>query len=166
MTRPTPGNRAAAAAVCALLWLLAAGCGGGSAGESQATPAEQQATPAEQHAAQALKDYVTAQLAWHEANGRYTYELEVLEGLPPGMAAASSPDSGYHGYYFTQVELNGSVPMNYEHEFVLCAVPCEYGVSGTRTFAIGPKGIVLANDNGGKPVINATGFTGGAWKPE
>jgi hypothetical protein len=43
------------------------------------------------------------------------------------------------GYTFTHVPKNGTQGMDYEKDFVLCAFPEMYNMSGLHTFSIGPK---------------------------
>lgn len=70
---------------------------------------------------------------------------------------------GYQGYQFAHVPKNGTQGMNYEKDFVLCAFPVMYRMTGIHTLAIGPKGIVLQGGTNGLPVHNATDFSDGSW---
>ncbi|NOY00882.1 MAG: hypothetical protein GXP30_14295 [Verrucomicrobia bacterium] len=121
----------------------------------------------------ALRDYVKAQTIYKSNNGHYARTLSDLE-LPAEMKLAdmdafTSGDNksfngkGYKGYTFAHVPKNGTQGMNYEKDFVLCAFPALYHMTGLHTYAIGPKGIVLQSNNNGLPVHNATEFTNGSW---
>ena len=117
---------------------------------------------------EALKDYVEAQKAYRDKNGRYSENLSEL-GIPPEMAAASPGSlnsAEYHGYQFIHVSKNGNGKMDYRSEFVLCAVPAVYRSTGIHTFGMGPKGIVIMKDNGGKVLHNATEFADRTWRPQ
>ena len=133
---------------------------------------------------QAMVQYVSAQKAYHKKGGWYSNVFVKLD-IPPAMAAAthqsfinggdtddeeasckSLSERGYQGYLFSHVPKNGTSDMNYRDSFVLCAVPVLYRCTGSDTFAIGPKGIILRSDTMGIPVYNATEFSDGSWKTE
>jgi hypothetical protein len=124
----------------------------------------------------ALERFVTSQKRFRFQHGRYTRDLAQLEGLPPGAAeatlsfeagssASSEARRDFHGYLFATVRMNGATRMNYDQDFVVVAIPAFYPVSGTKTYAAGPKGIVLGRDTQGIPVDNATEFANG-WARE
>ena len=113
----------------------------------------------------AMQSYAEAQRNHFASHGRYSPELSGLSGLPPGMAEAdlTSPQADFHGYLFTSVAMNGATSMDYGKDFVLVAFPAFYPVSGQRSYAIGPKGIVIAGNTNGTPVRNATELS--VWRP-
>ena len=106
----------------------------------------------------AMQSYARAQRRHFASHGRYSRQLSDLSGLPSGMAEAdlASPESDFHGYLFGAVEMNGATQMDHGQDFVLVAFPAFYPVSGRQSYAIGPKGIVIAGDSHGVPVYNAT----------
>jgi hypothetical protein len=124
----------------------------------------------------ALENFVASQKRFRSRHGRYTRDLTRLEGLPAGAAdailsfetgpsASSTTARDFHGYVFATVRMNGTTPMNYDQDFVVVAVPAFYPVTGTRTYAAGPRGIVISGDTHGIPVDNATEFASG-WVQE
>jgi hypothetical protein len=120
----------------------------------------------------ALESFVASQKRFRSRHRRYARDLTLLEGLPagvaeaslsfdPGSSAASEPRRDFHGYLFATVRMNGATRMAYDQDFVVVAIPAFYPVSGTKTYAAGPRGIVLSRDTQGIPVDNATEFTNG-----
>lgn len=134
---------------------------------------KQQIAKNESEIADALRDYVKSQVAYKSKNGHYAHNLVELE-LPAGMKRADLDaftsgknklfdGKGYKGYNFIHVPKNGTQGMNYEKDFVICAFPAFYHVTGIHTYAIGPKGLVLQGETTGLPVHNATEFSDGSW---
>lgn len=121
----------------------------------------------------ALARCAEAEKRHYAAHGRYTRDLTNLPGLPAEVRqAVVSFDSGtqgtrtpYHGYLFSTVEWNGAARMDYGRDFVVIAFPAFYPVSGTRSFAVGPREIIIGGQTHGMPVDNATDFAQG-WLPE
>ncbi len=113
----------------------------------------------------AMQSYARAQRSYFIRHGRYVRGLSELSDLPPGMLEAdlANPGADFHGYLFGSVERNGATQMDYGKDFVLVAFPAFYPVSGQQSYAIGPKGIVIAGDSHGAPVFNATELA--AWHP-
>lgn len=120
----------------------------------------------------ALESFVASQKGFRSRHGRYTRDLTLLEGLPagvaeaslsfePGSSASSEARRDFHGYLFATVRMNGTTRMDYDQDFVVVAIPAFYSVSGTKTYAAGPRGIVLTRDTQGIPVDNATEFANG-----
>jgi hypothetical protein len=120
----------------------------------------------------ALERIVASQKRFRSRQGRYTRDLRQLEGLPAGAGDAilsfeTGPSSSsttahdFHGYLFATVPMNGTTRMNYDQDFVVVAIPAFYSVTGTKTYAAGPKGIILSRDTQGIPVHNATEFSAG-----
>lgn len=126
---------------------------------------EESVADAEQVVIGALERYAGAQARHHASAGRYATSLAALEGLPDGMSGADfgAASADFHGYLFIAVEMNGATPMDYRKDFVLVAFPAYYPASGSRSFAIGPKGIVIAKDGHWTPVVNATELS--SWRP-
>jgi hypothetical protein len=97
-------------------------------------------------------------LYWETANGDPAGPVSkaVADAIQEGYAA--QPGGGYHGYRF--VVLHGQGPdapmgqLDYIVKgvmiggFALLAVPMEYGVSGVKTFMVGPEGVVYQKDLG------------------
>ncbi|MFK5924090.1 MAG: DUF2950 family protein [Verrucomicrobiota bacterium] len=134
---------------------------------------KQQIISNESAAINALLVYVKAQTTYKSEKGHYANTLSKLD-LPAEIKQAdmdafasgenkSFTGEGYKGYTFAHVRKNGTQGMNYEKDFVLCAFPAMYHMSGLHTFVIGPKGIVLQSDTNGMPVHNATIFSNGDW---
>ena len=126
---------------------------------------EESVEDGERKVALALERYAEAQARHHAGAGRYAKALAHLEGLPEGMSAADfgSAEQDFHGYLFIAVEMNGATPMDYRNGFVLVAFPAFYPASGSRSFAIGPTGVVIAKEGHGTPVMNATELA--SWRP-
>jgi len=128
---------------------------------------KEKTAPNEKEMITCLKAYVVAQKKYNRENGRYTQRLSNLD-IPKEMIAARIENihgenykDGFYGYHFIHVKMNGTTKMNYNKDFVLCAIPVLYRVTGINTFAVGPKGIVLKKDNVGMPVHNAVEFSKG-----
>ncbi len=111
-----------------------------------------------------LEQYVAAQKDYKNTNGHYTKNLQGLS-----LAGGFLPRvSGTHeiiiqGYMFSHVQFNGVTAMDYQHDFVIYAIPTTYQLSGRNSYAVGPKGIVISHDNHGEAVTNATELRN--WRP-
>ncbi|HET7535713.1 MAG TPA: DUF2950 domain-containing protein [Candidatus Didemnitutus sp.] len=96
-------------------------------------------------------------LAWREADGSWAG--------PVGHAVAAFIAEGYtdkmepfHGYYFKILKSQGPAAQMGEMDFVvrgvmiggfaLVAAPSNYGVTGVKTFIVGPSGVVFEKDLG------------------
>ena len=105
-----------------------------------------------------LMHYVSAQKDYKSMVGQYTKDLQELvlpntyqpEPLANGNVEIS-------GYTFSHVELNGATAMDYQQDFVICAIPTVNLSADSKSFAVGPKGIVIFGNNNGKAVNNRHG---------
>ena len=81
---------------------------------------------------------------------------DVAKALQEGYAA--EPSAAYHGYYFKMLKGQGPAAPMGQMDFVidgamiggfaLAAAPAEYGVTGVKTFIVGPDGRVFEKDLG------------------
>ncbi|MBL8201595.1 MAG: DUF2950 domain-containing protein [Chromatiales bacterium] len=96
-------------------------------------------------------------LAWQGADG--TWEGPVGEGIARVIAEGYSDRyEPFHGYYFKILKGQGPAAPMGQMDFVingvmiggfaLVAAPAEYGVTGVKTFIVGPAGIVYEKDLG------------------
>jgi hypothetical protein len=86
----------------------------------------------------------------------------ISEGVAKAIEEGYSPEakSGFHGYYFKVLKGQGKSARMGELDYVidgimiggfaLAAAPVEYGVTGLKTFIVGPDGIVYEKDLGPK----------------
>ena len=101
-------------------------------------------------------------LYWRNEDG--TAGGPISEGIAKAIAEGYTPGtrSGFHGYSFKVLNGQGkSAPMG-ELDYVikgmmiggfaLIAAPLEYGVTGIKTFMVGPDGIVYEKDLGPESV--------------
>ncbi|MBN2712135.1 MAG: DUF3352 domain-containing protein [Planctomycetes bacterium] len=94
--------------------------------------------------------YLKARYSVKEGQPEKRYAISLAElgekQLIPGvMAAATSPEKGYQGYYFQIVTKEDP-----KYAYAAYAIPCRYGVTGTNTFFIDTQGIVFMKDTKGK----------------
>jgi hypothetical protein len=119
-----------------------------------------------EYARGSLRAYVEAQEIYRrgnrEGNGKPTYahpftklgtgDLDGGGGRVPlidsAFAAATSPDSPKHGYWFKDMETIGGKPIDWTKDFALCAMPARYGKTGWRVFIIKTDGTTWAKDLG------------------
>ncbi|MCR4315987.1 MAG: hypothetical protein NUW37_06505 [Planctomycetes bacterium] len=105
----------------------------------------------------ALRTLCEAQLAYHAERGEYAIEIAPLfnyPGVTAEMVDADTAERAYQGYVFRGVEKYFDGRVNTKTDFVIVAEPARYESPGAMTYAIGPKGIVLASDQGGERVTN------------
>lgn len=98
-------------------------------------------------------------LAWQDPDG--TWAGPVGEGIARVIAEGYKDRfTPYHGYYFKVLKEQGpAAPMgtlNYVVKgamiggFALAAAPADYGVTGVKSFIVGPDGVVYEKDLGSK----------------
>ena len=106
---------------------------------------------------QILKLYVIAQKDYKSLNGRYTKYLDELT-LPKIYQSQPSQNGNVEisGYTFSHVEFNGATSMDYRQDFVICAIPQTDRSAGLKSFAVGPKGIVIYHHGNAEMITNAT----------
>ena len=68
--------------------------------------------------------------------------------LDEAFAAASSPQTPKHGYWFKDMETIGGRPIDWSRDFALCAMPAKYGGARRRTFLVSTAGTVWGKDLG------------------
>ena len=68
--------------------------------------------------------------------------------LDEAFAAASSPKTPKHGYWFKDMETLGGRPIDWSNDFALCAMPAKYGGARRRTFLVSTAGTVWGKDLG------------------
>jgi len=73
-------------------------------------------------------------------------DTDLTTATPPYISATVFA-GGQQGYSFSYTQISGN-------EFVACATPLQYSVTGERTFAINETGILRADDFGAPQVIN------------
>lgn len=115
---------------------------------------------------QALLNYATAQSNFKKENGFYASKLDQLE-VTPGFSAAQLDVLGspaFRGYKFINVIKDGSRIMPFRDEFLLCAAPAMYKVTGTNTYVVGHWGEVYSKENSGAPLMNAEELDDGTWE--
>ncbi|MBU4304256.1 MAG: prepilin-type N-terminal cleavage/methylation domain-containing protein [Candidatus Omnitrophica bacterium] len=100
--------------------------------------------------ASACENYRAAEV-WH----RCPLNLAALTTADPAFldSTVDTATSGVpkNGYNFIYTRINGQ-------QYICCAVPDAYGVSGTRTFAINESGVLRALDNNGVVVNTEAGY--------
>ncbi len=116
----------------------------------------------------ALKKYAEAEMAYMKIHKQYSnaaMDLVSAGLLSADIAKANVPAPGfdYHGYYFVHVRKQADAYVDLTTGFVICAAPIRYKVTGLYTYVVGPTGSVLAKDNGGQAVTNASEVDG-TWK--
>jgi len=104
----------------------------------------------ESRARKAMRAYVTAQEKYRRRSGKASFAttLSELKGLLPDEVVAAHGHKGkpYAGYRFLEMKSFGGMPIKWEFDFALCAVPAEYGRSGRRTFIVATNGLVVHKD--------------------
>jgi len=107
----------------------------------------------------ALQQFHRAQQTVRAEHGEYaaaTEDLVGVAGVDSKTASATDPAAPYHGYYFTCPRDYARRRLDPAKEFIVAAEPAEYGKTGTFTYVIGPKGIVLGKDMGGRRITNVS----------
>ena len=86
--------------------------------------------------------------------------------IDDAFARATDPSSHKSGYYFADIthHSDGTL-LDFSKEFALCAVPAEYGKTGTMTLVLHPSGQVYQKDTGGKPVTRWPNLREDGWEP-
>jgi hypothetical protein len=89
--------------------------------------------------------------------------------IDSAFAVATSPGRPRRGYYFVDILgcWEGGSCQRYDPavEFGLCAVPAEYGVTGTYTYIMDITGATCQKDTGGTPVRVFPDVEADGWVP-
>jgi type II secretory pathway pseudopilin PulG len=121
----------------------------------------------ETNAMGACRAYATAQAAYHrndwDGDGKQEYASDLRELCMPkdfdgsgswcptiddAFAAATSPQTPKHGYWFKDMATIGGKPINWATDFALCAMPARYGRTGYHVFIVSTNGTVWGKDLG------------------
>ncbi|MFH2139142.1 MAG: hypothetical protein ABII88_11660 [Candidatus Omnitrophota bacterium] len=113
-----------------------------------------------------LRRYAAAQELYHAQYGVYAMTAKNLiledDGYPgiidPYIFVIDLADSKEHtrnGYYFMESINNGSRYKDKEDEYILCAIPVDYGVTGFHTLCISSRtgNVVMMKNNGARPIF-------------
>lgn len=137
----------------------------------------------EGNAGTALKTYCTAQATYQANNYSYinatsptvadqkcfSSSFENLGGtnahtnatstpislIPQVFAGSTNATTAWNGYFFDDMTQTAGTACNYKFNHGLCAVPAQYGNTGTNTYIVNEQAIVWMKDNSGNtPVTN------------
>ena len=121
---------------------------------------------AEDRIVRQLKAYCQAQYAFHResrtGSGKLDYvrDYRTLVGfqdapedsrklLDAAFAAARGPDGApKHGYLYREMRSIMGLPINWQGDFAICAIPAKYGETGRKTFIMKTDGDVWSRDPG------------------
>jgi hypothetical protein len=131
---------------------------------------------AERRVADLLRAYCQAQYAYHakDRDGdeklEYCRKLPDLAGLRPETKSDAEPAEPWvgedfaaahgaggrplHGYLFAEMKTIWEIPINWDGDFALCAVPADYGRTGRLTFIIKTDGDVWVKDLGSAELLD------------
>jgi hypothetical protein len=121
-------------------------------------------TSLETNAVGCCRAYCEAQTMYHrndwDNDGRLSYAhpfpkldetnrdgcgLQLTDGA---FAAATSPNTPKHGYWFRDMETIAGRSIDWTKDFALCAMPAVYGRTGYRVFIVKTDGTTWAKDLG------------------
>ncbi len=77
-----------------------------------------------------------------------------IQLIDEAMAKAAKGGTPKHGYVFSDMKTIAGKPLDWTNDFGLCAVPAEYGKTGTLTFMIATNGTVFSKDTKGAAVTD------------